>query len=582
MFYALSEVFQDNDIEEIEGGIVDAAYRKATYDFGIDAIYITTATDFIEDPQQLAEYNDDTKFKIHIFQFKKGGVSQSDLLKFNSGVKRIIVDENLSKNENLYLYTRMIALNKIKDGLYERFSSDQIQVVCHIVFGGMAINITSDSLLMDEIKNIKSQFTNNGFINVEINILDCQELINLSTGVGKIVDTIEYQKTFKYITDIDSENKLNGYISIVKGKNIADLVKKYQTAIFEANIRDYYKRSDINSKIIETCSSNNESKFFWSYNNGLTMTCSKVEEIPNNKYRLHNFQIVNGCQTSNALYVALKNKDYVAEINLKIKEGKELSKEEKEGLAEKSRFQFNDDASVLLKIIETKNEDFIGRITETTNSQTPIKEFSLKANDDIQKLIEQYLIGHGVFYERRVNFYKNKGKKNIYSIQKLFQLYTSQVLFKPSQVKTRPKDMFVTTYDDVFPAPHIKSFNYVLYLIPIKIDVALNRGIRQFLKLEENTDNYKITLLSYARLHLGCLILSSILKDKYDPKGIIENETYINNEINKKFDSHFNDALENLERIIKNFAGNKVESIPESVRKIDLDARIVRFIKGRK
>ena len=122
----------------------------------------------------------------------------------------------------------MIALNKIKDGLYERFSSDQIQVVCHIVFGGMAINITSDSLLMDEIKNIKSQFTNNGFINVEINILDCQELINLSIGVGKIVDTIEYQKTFKYITDIDSENKLNGYISIVKGKNIADLVKKYQ------------------------------------------------------------------------------------------------------------------------------------------------------------------------------------------------------------------------------------------------------------------------------------------------------------------------------------------------------------------
>ena len=50
MFYALSEVFQDNDIEEIEGGIVDAAYRKATYDFGIHAIYITTATDFNRRP----------------------------------------------------------------------------------------------------------------------------------------------------------------------------------------------------------------------------------------------------------------------------------------------------------------------------------------------------------------------------------------------------------------------------------------------------------------------------------------------------------------------------------------------------
>ena len=95
---------------------------------------------------------------------------------------------------------------------------------------------------------------------------------------------------------------------------------------------------------------------------------------------------------------------------------------------------------MLVKIIETKNEDFIYRITETTNSQTP-KAFSLKANDDIQKLIEKYFENNNVSYERRINSLRNKGKKNIYSIQKLFQLYTSQILFKPSQVKTRPKSI---------------------------------------------------------------------------------------------------------------------------------------------
>ena len=58
------------------------------------------------------------------------------------------------------------------------------------------------------------------------------------------------------------------------------------------------------------------------------MTCSKVEEMPNNKCKFHNLQIVNGCQTSNAIYLALKNKEKVTELNEKnaaaISSGKEL------------------------------------------------------------------------------------------------------------------------------------------------------------------------------------------------------------------------------------------------------------------
>ncbi|MBK6785203.1 MAG: AIPR family protein [Saprospiraceae bacterium] len=66
--------------------------------------------------------------------------------------------------------------------------------------------------------------------------------------------------------------------------------------------------------MLETCADAKESRFFWSYNHGLTMTCSKVEEMPNNRYKLYNLQIVNGCQTSNAIYLAVKNKERVAEL----------------------------------------------------------------------------------------------------------------------------------------------------------------------------------------------------------------------------------------------------------------------------
>jgi hypothetical protein len=303
--------------------------------------------------------------------------------------------------------------------------------------------------------------------------------------------------------------------------------------------------------------------------------------MPNNKYKLYNLQIVNGCQTSNAIYNAVKNKERVAELIAK-KETVNLTKKELEELNTKQKIQFNNQTSLLVKIIETKDEDFIYRITETTNSQTPIKAFSLKANDDIQKLIEKYLDEHGVSYERRINFLRNKGKKNIISIQKLFQLYTSQILFKPSQVKTRPKSMFLNTYDDVFPAPNVKSINYSLYLVPVKVDIALEKSIKESLKNDPSITDYQRTLVAYGKLHLGCFLLSSILKDNYNEKSIVNNEIKITKELETNYSTHFTDALKNFEKVVKNYAGANKEAIPGAVRKTELDVRIARFIKSRK
>lgn len=367
-----------------------------------------------------------------------------------------------------------------------------------------------------------------------------------------------------------------------KAKEIAELVRKHQTSIFEANIRDYYKRSDLNSKIATTSSSLDEAKYFWSFNNGLTMTCNKVQELPNDKYRLYNLQIVNGCQTSNAIYSALKNRERITELNKKLENGEELNKKEIEEINSKQNIQFNDDTSLLAKIVETNSDDLIYRNTETTNSQTPIKAFSLKANDNIQMLIEQYLENKGIWYERRLNFHKNKGKKNIINIQKLFQLFTSHILIKPSQVKTRPKAMFIGSYEDVFPHPSVQNMNYALYLIPIKIDIALSKKIREIQRNDSITDGYQRTILSYGKFHLGCFILSSIVKNNYNLKGLVTNENLIIYELENNIDVHFNDALLNLEKTLKNFVGNRKESVIQAVRKTELDSRISKFVRTRK
>ncbi len=181
----------------------------------------------------------------------------------------------------------------------------------------------------------------------------------------------------------------------MNASEIAKLVKNWQTAIFEANIRDYYRRNDLNKKIIQTSVSEDEAKYFWSFNNGLTITCRKVEELPNDQYRLYGIQIVNGCQTSNALYLAASNSERVEFLKEKEKNSG-LNKKEQTELQKIENQILNPDTTVLTKIIETNSGELVYRITETTNSQTPIKTFSLKANEDIQQNIEEYFLNHGI------------------------------------------------------------------------------------------------------------------------------------------------------------------------------------------
>jgi AIPR protein len=582
MLYALVNLYKDKELDEIEVGIIDSAYRAEKNDCSIDAYFITASNDFVESLDELDSCNDDTKFTIQLFQFKRGsGIDQGDLLKYQNGIKKAFIEGKFSKSKNEYFHNRFQNLNIIRDEIYKKFSADNIQIVCNIVFGGLKSNVTNDENLNYIPDQIRSALNQNGYPKAAVKIIDCQDLISAKSKGSDILEIVEYEKTFKYITENSSSIELNGYISVIKGAAIAKLVKKHQSLIFEANIRDYFKRNDLNSKIIKTSSDADEAKLFWSYNNGLTVTCSKVEEMPNNKYKLHNLQIVNGCQTSNAIYHAFKNKERFIELT---KKGSELTSKEEEELLRINPLQLSDDVTLLVKIIETKDDEFIHKITERTNSQTPIKSYSLKANDDIQKLIQNYLESNEINYERRVNYLRNKGFKNIYSIQKVFQLYTSQILFKPSQIKAHPKRMFEQTYDVVFPSPDHINVDYSLYLIPIKVDLAIEKKISQINKsnLFSNYTDYQKMLFIYGKYHLGCFVLSSICKKNYNQKFIIENSVKIIHELDNRFDKHFKDALDNFEATMIKIAGDKLESIPTTIRKIELDNLTAKFLNTRK
>ncbi|WP_404427033.1 AIPR family protein [Ureibacillus chungkukjangi] len=581
MQYCLENVFKNKDYDSIEEGIVDSSYRNEINDYGIDAIYVTGDNDFIEAPESLEDYNKDAKFVFHIFQFKKGtGIDVSTLLKLKDGVEKGFINNFISEDQNSYFYNRLINLFELRDEIYERFYTSQITIKLYICFSGMKSNVINNPVTSEHIGSIKSTLNYNGYNNVEIEILGAQELIDFERNQEDIKDIIGYEKSFKYITEKnEKDEQVNGYIAIVNALEIAKLVKKWGASLFEANIRDYYKKNSNNEKILETSASEEEGRFFWSFNNGLTITCKDVEDLPNNKYRLHGLQIVNGCQTSNTLYLALYNYERYEYLTQK----ETLSKQEQSELDSIKFKGLNENASVLVKIIETQSEELIYRITETTNSQTSIQAFSLKANEDIHKNIEHYFKDFNIYYERRVNYYRNRGisPKEIVDIKKLSQLYLSMIQIKPSQSRTNPKQMFISNYDSVFPSNDVKQVNYILYLVPVLVNMKVERTIRVIQRNKKENDPYKKALMSNGKLHLGCLFLTSLLGKDYTEKGIVNKFPLIQETLNddEKFNLHFNNALEELKKLVQSFAGMKKEVVGAALRKAELDNRMIRVIR---
>lgn len=194
--------------------------------------------------------------------------------------------------------------------------------------------------------------------------------------------------------------------------------------IFNDNVRVYLSRTNrINRKIIESALSDNN-PLFWYLNNGITITCDSFSYPAGKRapiVEINNIQIVNGGQTSNALF--------------------EASQTDSEKL---------NDVLILLRIIETKSQPVSLAIAESTNSQTPIKSRDLRSNDDIQKKLEEAFEGMGLFYERKLKQHSDKPRNQRIDALSAGQSYLAYGLELPEVAKKDRGRIFSDLYDQVF------------------------------------------------------------------------------------------------------------------------------------
>ncbi|MFZ0051235.1 MAG: AIPR family protein [Desulfobaccales bacterium] len=446
--YICLETILNLNSDEIEDAITDGSS-----DGGIDALHIIDR-------------------EVNIFNFKYTDIFENSRNNFPANeIDKILVTMN-------GIYEKTIINDDVNDLLWEKIT----EIWDLFEKGQLFFKYYLCSNKQKPTDNAKRKFETHllRYRFVEFHYIDLEDLVSkiLEKKYKKINGDVRFVE--KQYFD-RSDGPLKGIVATVAATDLINLVKdpefpgKINENVFNENIRIYLKLDNrINRGIYDTALSD-ENYEFWYLNNGITIVCEECTYTPNTRsplVRLNNLQIVNGGQTTHALFEAyLRNPDKI------------------------------DNILVIVRICETKNYRISEKISETTNSQTPIKTRDLHSNDRIQKKLEDEFKSLGYYYERKKNQFIEYPKVKRLDSELLGQLYMTYYLDMASQAKNNKSLIFSEEYDNIFNENIITASSM---LIPYKIYLPLDEMKRdiQRKKRKKEKISERDAFISRATFHL--------------------------------------------------------------------------------
>lgn len=298
-------------------------------------------------------------------------------------------------------------------------------------------------------------------------------LYSTVSGARKRPDLVSFSKVSSLLKEEKRDFVL--YSFLVSLKDIFDLMAKYKDGIFEENLRYRLVRtakSKIGKEIQETIEKKPEC--FSIFNNGITFTAFKVDvNQEGEKISVHGPQIVNGCQTCWAIYQA----------------GEDLQSREEMDKLRSGR--------LLIRVVETDNQDLINETRKTTNSQNPIDARDLKSGHPYQKMLYKAFDEWSprILYDHRDGLlqelqrrgadthYRISGKTYRTIHNKRCGQYFLALLGKPGYAKAHPKWIFENDayYETIFNVGASKETRFNNSELGIKhTEVKLRTGDAKF------------------------------------------------------------------------------------------------------
>jgi hypothetical protein len=328
---------------------------------------------------------------LHLFQFKfskayEGGVSTKELYSFVDRMHRVFLRGDLEDEKTLGAYAEVRRAFDEARSANKRLKS---RIRCHFVTNGQRLAPT-DRPKVDEMREVyRFDRQTNGFTFEAYAGMDIYDLCE--HGRIPIQDEIlelnyEFKETSVLHHPIGTNPNgmpLKAIVGFVNVNQLTRLVDRYSNnELFEKNVRFFLGAGkDVNKRITATVTSDHSS-WFGFMNNGVSIIADSVhlnlpptgKKVP---VQLANMQIINGCQTVNALYHA--------------KHDPEL----------RDKFQGNSNVLVRIYEIDPANKAFTDALILATNSQNAIRPEDQVANDPVQKALQELFRRYNIGYERK-------------------------------------------------------------------------------------------------------------------------------------------------------------------------------------
>ena len=382
--------------------------------------------------------------QLHIFQYKlyandSKSASPVELLNFATFVNNNFVHpeflEKPSDNE-------VVAEIKTKCDEFLKGRRDRrIIVYCHYINNATGIYRNNEK----EINNVLARFNaDRQLLGFSIQVYGVKEILELvregKIQVGSESLELVNEGMYSYRLEDNSKRESLGLPKkvIVGMCNVNEFIrlqnKYHHNQLYAENIRLYLgDRGNVNKDIIATITSS-ESLWFPYMNNGISIICDSLAIGNTNAakhvqtFTLENMQIINGCQTVNALYSAK--------------------------YGENTRDNFRP-ANVMVRIheINPSQTDFKMNIIKATNNQNSVKSYSLMANDPIQIRIAEVLRKFNIIYDRKGEGKNIQGNQMIISMVNVALAYRAVYLFMARSLRSglgKSRVFQKAEYDKIF------------------------------------------------------------------------------------------------------------------------------------
>ncbi|SPJ23720.1 AIPR family protein [Palleronia abyssalis] len=384
------------------------------------------------------DYGEMSKFFDGVCDFFSGGMDgESDQLDDLAGAIRAVYSSALRRNPSIYLYF-------VSTGKYEG-----VQRIERL--------IEASRSRLDDMSL---------FSEIHIELLGAKELQeSYRSATSANSQEIEFpdNKTLPLHPDV-----AQAFIGFVDGEQLLRLATvetqagpEINQSVFFDNIRDFDPASPINKKIMQDIESGERLGFVFR-NNGVTVVARGINRT-GDRFLVEDFQIVNGCQTSNILFEC---------------------RDSLEGV------------SVPFRLIGSADNDFITSIIIGTNSQNAVKEeqfWALKPfMKDLEEFCGQKAGDEKLYLERRENQYRDASieRTRVLRPSDLMKAVAAMFIFQPHRaardargIRREYSDKFFVEAHSVLP---YHSAGYASY----RFDYLIRNR-----KLERSNNIYKFYVL---------------------------------------------------------------------------------------